>query len=797
MSEQRTDSSSIGDPIDRFEDESLITGDAIYTDDLSKPDMAYLSIVRSQYAHAEIESIDTQAAREQEGVIDVFTAKDVRAAETSTPRGIPVIWHASAEQITPPPLRRQIIAEEKVRYQGEAVALVIAEDRYTAHNACNLIDVDYTRLDQIVDPVESVESDSPVVHDEAPDNIAYDWEFGEEHAVDQHFEEAEYTAELEIENQRIIANPIEPRAALADYNQSTDTLELSIPSQNPHIHRKHLSHVLDRPEHGIHISVPNVGGGFGSKICIYSGEVLAAWCALHLGQPIKWQAIRSESYMNDSHGRGLHTEGRIAVDEDGSIIGLHVENVADLGAYVTGFAPRLSTDSFAGVLSGQYEIPSIYCRTIGALTNKAPLEAYRGVEVTEAIQILERLVDQVAREMNVDPATLREQNFIPSDQFPYKTATEKTYDSADFETAFEKALNQIGYESARERQQRLQDDGRYLGIGISCFVEFSGLGPSEACVAHGSEEPYWEHGAIRFHPSGSVTVHCGTADQGQGHPTVYRQIVSDKLGIPMEDIEVVEGDTNRVKGGMGTYASRSAPVGGGAVARSAEKVLEKAKAIATHQFEVAKENIVFDDGVFSIEGMPDQSMEIQEVAEEAYLARNLPQELEPTLDSTAVYDPDNSTTSFGTHVAIVEIKPQTGDIEICRYVAVDDCGVQINPTIVEGQVHGAVAQGIGQALYEAATYDDNGNLVTSSHMDYILPKSHQIPNIETEHTVTPSPHNPIGAKGVGESGTIAAPAAIMNAIDDALRPFSTDPISPPASPEMIWQIIHNNEGFGD
>lgn len=793
MSEQHREPGQIGDAVDRVEDEPLLRGDASYTDDLTKPGMVYLSIVRSQYAHAEIDAIDTRAARDEDGVIDVFTAADVRDAATPTPQSIPVIWHASADQITPPELRRRIIAEDTVRYQGEAIAFVLAEDRYTAHSACELVDVDYTRLDSAIDPVDAVSAGEPAVHDEAPDNIAYDWEFGEKAAVDNAFEEAEYTAELEIENQRIVINPIEPRAALADYDRATDTLDLSIPSQNPHLHRRHLSHVLGRPEHRIRVSAPDVGGAFGSKICLYSGEVLAAWCALHLGRPIKWQATRSEAYTNDNQGRGLHTEGRIAVDADGQILGLHVENVADLGAYVTGFVPRLTTDSFAGVLSGQYEIPSIYCRTVGALTNKGPLEAYRGVEVAEAIQILERLVEMVARKMDIDPAALRERNFIPASQFPYTTATGKTYDSADFETAFEKAFDLIEYESVRDRQERLRNDDRYLGIGLSCFVEFSGLGPSEACVQNGSEEPFWEHGAIRFHPSGTVTVQAGTADQGQGHATVYRQIISEKLGLPMDDIEVVEGDTDRVDRGMGTYASRSAPVGGGALSQSADRAIEKARPIVAHRFEVATDDIVFEDGVFSIKGVADRSMTIQEVAREVYLARDLPEDVDPSLDSTATYDPDNSTTSFGAHAAVVEVDPETGDIDICRYVAVDDCGVQINPKIVEGQVHGGVAQGIGQALYEGASYDEHGNLLTSSHMDYSLPNSTQIPAMETDHTVTPSPHNPLGVKGIGESGTIAAPAAILNAIDDALIPFSTDPISPPATPKKVWEAIQRSE----
>jgi carbon-monoxide dehydrogenase large subunit len=774
-----------GSTVERREDPALITGEAEYTDDISLSGMTHAAILRSQYAHARIKSIDTSNAEAHDGVIAVYTGADID--ESGIPNDIPTAWLLPGLK-TP---QYKILATEKTRHTGDGIAVVVAEDRYTARDALDLIDVTYERLDAVTDPDAAVEEDAPTVHEEASDNVAFDWELGDEDAVNEAFANAAYTADVNLNQQRIIPNAMEPRAALADFDTATEKLTLRMTSQNPHLHRLLLSTgTLGLPEQKIDVIAPEVGGGFGSKIYHYPDEAVVAWCSMQLGQPVKWQATRSEGYVTDCHGRDHVTDGAIALDEDGNIMALRVETHAGLGAFLSQFATATPSYLYGTILSSEYDIPAIHCRVIGTFTNTTPVDAYRGAGRAEGIYVTERLVDVGAQEIGLDPVELRRRNLIDSEDFPFETSVAVVYDSGDYEKAMDKALEMVGYDDLREKQAELRAEDRYLGIGVACFVESAGLAPSETAGELGSQAGLWESGLVRVHPTGKATVFCGTADQGQGHRTTYAQIAADELGIPYEDIEIVEGDTDQIPEGRGTYGSRSAPVGGGAIAQSAEKVVEKARTIAAHQLEADTEDVSFEDGEFGVIGAPDRSMTMQEVAQQAYLAHDMPDEIEPGLEATSFYDPENFTFPFGTHVAVVEVDPESGEIEIEKYVAVDDCGNQINPMIVEGQIHGGIAQGIGAALFEGAVYDDNGTLVTGSMQDYTVPKAGHLPNFETGTTETPSPHNPLGVKGVGESATIAAEPAMVNAVVDALEPFNIDHIDMPLTAEKIWRSVN-------
>ena len=777
----------LGSAIERREDPALVSGEAEYTDDIQKPEMTHMAMVRSQYAHAEIEEVDTSAAEEMDGVVAVYTAEDL-----DVPGNLPVGWLLdSLEQVDHP-----ILAGDRVRYQGDAVAIVIAEERYQAHDAADAVDVEYERLDAVAHPGEALDDDAPVIHEEAGSNQAFDWEIGDQEATKQAFEEAETTVSLDLHNQLLIPNAIEPRATVADYHPRTDELELDMTSQNPHVHRLLMSGVIDHPEHKLSIRAPEVGGGFGSKIHHYADEALTALAAKDLERPVKWTATRTETYITDAQGRGHETTGEMALDDDGNITGLRVHTEANMGAYLSTFAPSIPTYLYATLLSGQYEIPTIYCTVEGAFTNVPPVDAYRGAGRPEASYVVERLVRQAAREVDMDPAEFRRQNFVPGDAFPYETPVAMEYDSGDYQKTLDRAMEMLDYDGFRERQKAAREDGRYLGVGLSAYIEACGIAPSELVGELGAQAGLWESSVVRFQPSGTVTVYVGTSGHGQGHDTTYAQIVADKLGVEYDDIEVEEGDTDEIPQGMGTYGSRSAAVGGGAIVESAEKVIEKGRKIAAHQLEADPEDVEFENGEYQVAGAPDRSMTIQDVALQAYLAHDLPDGLEPGLEATTFYDPENFTFPFGSHVAVVEVDAEGGEIEIERYVAIDDCGPQINPKIVEGQIHGGIAQGLGQALYEGAVYDENGNLATGSLQDYAIPKAEHVPEMETDSTVTECPHNPLGVKGVGEAGTIAAPPAVVNAVVDALEPFDVEHLDMPLTPETVWQAVENGDGDG-
>jgi carbon-monoxide dehydrogenase large subunit len=775
----------LGSAIERREDPALVSGEAEYTDDIQKPEMTHMAMVRSQYAHAEIEEVDTSTAEGMDGVVAVYTADDL-----DVPGNLPVGWLLdSLEQVDHP-----ILAGDRVRYQGDAVAIVIAEERYQAHDAADAVDVEYERLDAVAHPGEALDDDAPVIHEEAGSNQAFDWEIGDQEATEQAFEEAETTVSLDLHNQLLIPNAIEPRATVADYHPRTDELELDMTSQNPHVHRLLMSGVIDHPEHKLSIRAPDVGGGFGSKIHHYADEALTALAAKDLERPVKWTATRTETYITDAQGRGHETTGEMALDEDGNITGLRVHTEANMGAYLSTFAPSIPTYLYATLLSGQYEIPTIYCTVEGAFTNVPPVDAYRGAGRPEASYVVERLIRQAAREVDMDPAEFRRQNFVPGDAFPYETPVAMEYDSGDYQKTLDRAMEMLDYEEFRERQKAAREDGRYLGVGLSAYIEACGIAPSELVGELGAQAGLWESSVVRFQPSGTVTVYVGTSGHGQGHDTTYAQIVADKLGVEYDDIEVEEGDTDEIPQGMGTYGSRSAAVGGGAIVESAEKVIEKGRKIAAHQLEADPEDVEFENGEYQVAGAPDRSMTIQDVAGASYLAHDIPDDMEPGLEATSFFDPENFVFPFGMHAAVVEVDPDTGEIEFEEYVAVDDVGNQINPKIVEGQIHGGIAQGIGQALYESAEYDDNAQLMTGSMQDYAVPKSSHIPEINTASTVTESPHNPLGVKGVGEAGTIAAPQAVVNAVVDALEPFDVDHIDMPLTNERVWRAINENGG---
>jgi carbon-monoxide dehydrogenase large subunit len=805
------DGIGVGDGVPRREDAPLLTGEATYTDDVDERDLLHAAVLRSPHAHATIRDVDTSAAEAMSDVVAVYTATDVDAA--GTPGDIQPLFTGGLPRLELP--RRPLLAEGAVRYEGEGVAVVVATDRYAAHDALDRIDVAYGPREAVVDPVAAVdEEDAPVVHEPVPDNVALEWELGDAEATDAAFEDADQVTTLELRNQRLAPNAIEPRAAVATYETAGERLTVRMTTQVPHVHRRLFADALGLPEHRVRIVAPEVGGGFGSKIHHYPAETLAAWCAVRLGRPVKWQARRSESFRTDSHGRGHRARAELAVDDDGCITGLRSETVASIGAYVSTISPVVPTFNYGLTHPGQYEIPAVHCRVRGAFTHTTPTDAYRGAGRPESAFLIERLVDRAARERGEDPVEFRRRNFIPADAFPYAApygvagTGPLMYDSGDYERALEAALDRLDYEAVRERRADLREEDRYLGVGFSCYTEACGLGPSMLGAGLEARGGMNDTALIRFHPSGTVTAYVGTSAHGQGHETAFAQVLADELGVPYDDIEVVEGDTDRVPYGLGTFNSRSAVMGGGSLVEAADAVIEKARGIAAGRFGVSPEEVTFESGRFEPavdddgngegdgdgdegdgDGSMDASVHIQDLAREAHLGRNLPADRGAGLEASAAFDPMGFTFPFGTHAAVVEVDAETGRVDIERYVAVDDCGPRLNPRIVEGQVHGGVAQGIGQALYEEATYADDGTLESGALDEYAVPRATEIPDTETDETVTPSPLNPLGVKGVGEGGTIAAPPAVVNAVLDALEPFDVDHLDMPLTPETVWEAM--------
>jgi carbon-monoxide dehydrogenase large subunit len=774
---------AFGARVRRKEDPRFLTGRGMYTDDVRVHCTVHASFVRSPHAHARIHSIDLETARSHPGVVAVYTGKDLANAGVN---GIPTGWLLPGLK----PSNHQAIAVDRVRYVGEAVAVIIADSPYTARDAAELVVVEYEPLQAVADAEQALAAGAAIVRDDATDNVCFRWQIGDAAATETAFSRATTVVRQRLINQRLIPVAMEPRASLATYTRATDELTLWVTSQNPHVHRLIMgAFVLGLPEHKFRVISPDVGGGFGSKIFVYPEEVVVAWLARTLERPVKWTAERRESFMTDSHGRDHISDVEMAFDADARVIGLKVRTVANLGAHLTLFAPAIPTYLYGTLLSGQYRIPAIHADVTGVFTHTTPVDAYRGAGRPEACYLLERMMDLAARQLNVDPAELRRKNFIPASEMPYLTPVALQYDSGNYEPALDRALAMADYGTLREEQARLRKQGRYIGIGLSCYIEACGIAPSQVVGQLGAQAGLYESATVRIHPTGKVSVYTGSHQQGQGHETTFAQIVADRLGCSIDDVEVVHGDTGRVQFGMGTYGSRSGAVGGTAIVLSLDKIIEKSKRIAAHMLEAAPEDIELANGRFHVRGVPDRSKGLPDISLAAYLAHSMPAGIEPGLEATSFFDPSNFTFPFGTHIAVVEVDADTGQVTLKRYIAVDDVGNVINPMIVDGQVHGGIAQGVGQALFEGAEFDDNGQLLTGSLMNYGLPKAHQLPFFELDRTVTPSPVNPLGVKGVGEAGTIASTPAVVNAVLDALSPFGVTHIDMPLTAPKVWRAI--------
>jgi len=778
-----------GAKVKRREDPRLVTGRATYTDDVKLAGMVHAVFVRSPHAHAAIRRIDVAAARRAPGVAAVFTGADLAGKVGS----LPCAWTIPNADLKTPP--HPAIAVSRVRYVGDAVAVVVAEDRYAAQDAADLVRVEYEPLPVVTDAERAAQPGAPQLHDEAPQNIAFRWKVAGGDVASA-FAQADRVIRQRLINQRLIPNAMETRAAVAEFRPATGELTLWVTSQNPHIHRVILSGVVGVPEHKLRVISPEVGGGFGSKIFVYPDEAVVAFCAKELGRPVKWVEDRRENYLITAHGRDHTTDVELAVKNDGTLLGLRGRTYANLGAYLSTAAPGVPTILHGLMLSGCYQLPAVDYEVLGVFTNTTPVDAYRGAGRPEATYIVERLMDLAAQELGLDPVEIRRRNFIPKDKFPYSTATGLSYDSGDYGQALQTAMRMLDYDALRARQRQGPSNGKYLGVGVCCYVEICGLGPSPVAGAVGFQGGLYGSAIVRVHPTGKVNVFIGEKPHGQGEETTFAQVVADELGIPIEDVQVIYGDTATTPMGWGTYGSRTTAVGGAACALAARKVVDKARKIAAHLLEAAEADISFADGRFAVKGSPERVKTFQEVTLQAYLAWNLPAGLEPGLEASAFYDPPNFTYPFGTHLCAVEVDAETGKVAVLRYVAVDDCGRVINPLIVDGQVHGGLAQGLAQALCEAAVYDEHGQLLTGSMAEYAVPKASRFPVFETARTETPSPHNPLGVKGVGETGTIASTAAAANAVMDALRPLGIRHLDMPYTPDRIWRAIHEARAKG-
>ncbi len=778
-----------GSGIRRREDPRLITGRASYTDDIKLPGMVHAAILRSPYAHANITSIDTSAAACQPGVIAVYTGADTEGNLNP----IPCAWLIPDSNLVTPD--HPAIAKDKVRYVGDAVAVVVAENRYQAEDALEHIDVDYEPLDATINPKASTMDGAPQVHDDAPNNIAFKWTVagGE---IDEAFEKADVVVKDTINLQRLIPNAMEPRSAIAQYVAATGNLTLWATTQNPHIARFLSSVVTGVGEHKVRVIAPEVGGGFGSKIAYYADEAITSFCAMQLGVPVKWTETRSENYQATIHGRDHVEEIEMAATNDGEILGLRTTVYAGLGGYLSTAAPGVPTILHGLMYSGAYHIPAVYGDIYGVFTNATPVDAYRGAGRPEATTLIERLVDLVAAETGLDPVEVRRRNLIEAFEENQDVSTGIVYDSGNYEATLDKAVDHIGYAALREKQAAMRAEGRHMGIGVCSYVEICGLGPSQVAGAVGFQGGLWESAIVRFHPTGKVHVMIGSSPHGQGEETTFAQILAGELGVPVDDVDVIHGDTDNTPMGWGTYGSRTTAVSGAAIAIASRKIKDKAKTLAAHLLEADAADIEYDDGKFFVKGSPDEHKTIQDIALMANVAWDMPEGMEPGLEASAFYDPPNFTYPFGTHIAVVELDATTGQIELKKYVAVDDCGVQINPMIVEGQVHGGVVQGTGPVLWEGAVYDEDGQLLTGSLLDYAMPRADNFPDIEVLSTTTASPHHPLGVKGIGEAGTIGSTAAVYNAAMDALRPLGVDSVDMPLTPTKVWQAINQAQNGG-
>src|SRR5690349_21275624 len=772
----------IGARVTRKEDYRFLTGTGVYTDDVAMPNQTYAAFVRSPHAHAVLKSIETDKAKKSPGVLAVYTGADLAAAKVG---GLPCGWlitDMKGQPMKEPPYPS--LAQGKVRHVGERVAVVIAETAAQAKDAAELIEVDYGTLPAVVDAAKAKKG--PALHEIAPDNTCYVWALGDKGAVDAAFAKAAHVTKLDFLNNRLIPNAIEPRAANASYSRADDSTTISVASQNPHVERLLMTaFVLGLPEHKVRVVAPDVGGGFGSKIYLYAEDVVCTWAARQLARPVKWTADRSEAFLSDAHGRDHLTVAELALDRDGKFLAMRVRTTANLGAYLSTFASCIPTILYATLLAGQYTTPQIYCEVTAVFTNTTPVDAYRGAGRPEATYVVERLVETAAREMKMDPAEMRRKNFIR--QFPYQTPVALQYDTGNYEATLAAAQKMGDVAGFKERREQSLRRGKLRGLGYACYIEACGIAPSNVAGSLGARAGLFEAGEIRVHPTGTVTVFTGSHAHGQGHETTFAQVVADRLGLNMDQVEVVHGDTSKVLFGMGTYGSRSLAVGGTAIVKALDKVVAKGKKIAAHLLEASEADIEYERGEFKVAGT-DKKKTFGEVAFAAYVPHNYPLDrLEPGLNENAFYDPANFTFPAGSYVCEVEVDRETGSTQIVSFVAVDDFGKIVNPMIVEGQVHGGLAQGIGQALVEQCAYDSTGQLLSGTFADYSIPRANDVPLFKIDTRETPCTHNPLGVKGCGEAGAIGAPAAVMNAITDAL---GVKDLPMPATAQNVWRAMH-------
>jgi len=772
----------IGARVARKEDKRFITGRGRYTDDMSVPNMAYAAFVRSPHAHAKIKGIDTAPAEKMPGVIKVLTGAELAADGIGN---LICGWMIKSRDGSPMNMGAYpALAKEVVRYVGQAVAIVVAETRGQARDAADAVAVDWEELPAVVDPAKAIEAGAPQLHPEAKNNLIYDWELGDGGAVDAAIAGAAHVTKLDIVNNRLVPNAIEPRAALGVYDPAEDHYTLWTTSQNPHVARLVISAFYNvAPEHKLRVIAPDVGGGFGSKIFIYPEEIVCLWASKKSGVPVKWAADRSESFLTDAHGRDHVTHAEMAFDADNKMVALKVDTIANFGGYMSLFSSSVPTYLYATLLSGQYVIPAIHCNVRAVYTNTVPVDAYRGAGRPEATYVVERLVETAARELGVSPAELRRKNFIR--EFPYQTPVIMTYDAGGYEASLDAAMKAADYSGFPVRREEAKKRGKLRGIGMSCYIEACGIAPSQAVGSLGAGVGLWESAEVRVNPVGTIEVLTGSHSHGQGHETTFAQLVSGRLGVPIENVSIVHGDTDKVQFGMGTYGSRSGAVGMSAIVKAMDKVEAKAKKIAAHLMEASDSDIEIADGEVRVAGT-DKKLAWHEVCLAAYTAHNLPADMEPGLKEGAFYDPTNFTFPAGCYICEVEIDPDTGHTDIVKFVAADDFGRLINPMVVEGQVHGGVAQGIGQAMLENCVYDkETGQLISATYNDYTMPRACDLPSFEVSTTETLCPGNPLGMKGCGEAGAIGSPPAVINAITDAL---GNNDLTMPATPPKVWAM---------
>ena len=772
----------IGARVTRREDKRFITGKGRYTDDMAVAGMCHAAFVRSPHAHAKVTSLDADAARAMPGVIAVLTGEELAADGVGN---LICGWMIHSKDGTPMKMGAwRALEHETVRHVGQAVAVVVAETRAQARDAADAVVVDYEALDAVVDSLDALKPGAPQIHPEAEGNLIYDWEIGDEAATEAAFASAAHVTKMEIRNNRLVPNPMEPRAALAHYEEADEHYTLWTTSQNPHVARLVLSAFYNiAPEHKLRVIAPDVGGGFGSKIYIYPEEMVCLWASKKTGVPVKWTSDRTEAFLTDAHGRDHHSEAEVALDADNKIIGLRVKTVANLGAYMSLFSSSVPTYLYATLLSGQYDIPAIHCNVKTVYTNTTPVDAYRGAGRPEATYLLERLMETTAREIGMDPAEFRRKNFIRS--FPHQTPVIMCYDAGDYDASLDAALKAIDYDGFAARKAEAARRGKLRGIGLSCYIEACGIAPSQAVGSLGAGVGLWESAEVRVNPVGTIEVLTGSHSHGQGHETTFAQLVAERLGVGLDTVSIVHGDTDKVQFGMGTYGPRSGAVGMSAISKALDKVEAKAKKLAAHLMEASEGDITLEGGTFKVAGT-DKELPFFQVALAAYTAHNMPEGMEPGLKEGAFYDPTNFTFPAGTYVCEVEVDPETGKTEVVDFVAADDFGTIINPMIVEGQVHGGLTQGIGQALLENAAYDADGQLLSASYMDYTMPRADDVPSYRLMTTVTECPGNPLGMKGCGEAGAIGSPPAGINAITDAI---GTNALEMPATPANVWRAL--------